>query len=1223
MESPHKILLLFLLLVGALSAQLSIKRVDAPGQTVRVVEAGRDMNANGRFELLTIHDPVDTLAPSEAVYYEHAGPDSLAVLWRYRLDASTLSRIVDAGITDLDGDGLPEITILLHVEAQADTVVPAWLRVFAWDTAAVSFSAHPSLLWDYRGRGTSYLRPRQLAIADLDGDGDDELVIPIGSPDRMLLVADMGPDGLRARDVLRPKPLMSGPWPLSVALADFNGDQHIDFLAIGDGRPPKLLAYISGPDGLTAMPIALPAGARLRPGASTTGDLNGDGQQEVILSHLDGSLTLVSIADTRLRATVLATQLTNLVDLAAIDLDGDGTTELIYLADDGTISTNDARFIAPLTSAQLLTQLPPAGRSPVYSSFVPFYTLAGDAVTVALPIQTDQGILLALADMSELALQSVPVVELGEPTPAEPLSGPDEPQTEGRAVYLPELPIATDPRALPPHQTPDYLLYVGDEFLENVLADRAEQFSGFRFIQKAPGMVFNFQRQSIVWQPTEEQMGAWHVAYEITFYQGVRPEAAVTDSVLLSETVLFRDRMLLYVNDRPTITSQPENLNLLAGSLFAYRVVAHDANPDARLDFRLESGPKEMFLDHNGILNWRTNETHHDDYQVVVSVSDGFDKDVQTFTLNVNARLTITSAGPRVAHINKPYRYQVAYFQPGAPRQQVFSLSNAPDGMTIDPSGLISWTPAPSQIDTQRYRVRISDGTAEDVQDGWVLVNAQPKIVSGPQPAVVVLAGDSLQLSFRGRDPNAGQRLRWDLASGPVDMTIDSSGNLLWPTTYRDLNESRYVVTLSDGIDETRFRGIVFVNSPISVTSVPPDSVIVGRQYRYPITIRDENTSSLLKYRRPTVVTNIARTVGYEVELQDDKIRRDLPRYLAQFREMKNIYVNKPRRPAEGEVAQAARIDLKQHVKHAFVEEGKLVLVIHSPEQGFVELEDVLWELFQGGRGIMPKYTAERIPFVHYSLRSFPDGMTVDDDGLLTWSPSLGQAGYHQVRLSVSDGFTRDDQAFQIYANYPPAIISQPDTLAISEQRFSYQVRVDDKNTDAQLSYRLIQHPDGMQIDARGMVTWLPSLEQLNWQQFEVEVSDGHAVDRQAATLFVNMLPRIISQPRPVALNNFEYRYRLVAEDLNSDEFQYHATRLPRYSDFNTRTGLFKWRPRDIQKGANDVVLEVIDSHGGVTVHEFQVHVFEDPSRRQFLFTGWPLMLAFVGIIFVLGVAAG
>jgi hypothetical protein len=193
--------------------------------------------------------------------------------------------------------------------------------------------------------------------------------------------------------------------------------------------------------------------------------------------------------------------------------------------------------------------------------------------------------------------------------------------------------------------------------------------------------------------------------------------------------------------------------------------------------------------------------------------------------------------------------------------------------------------------------------------------------------------------------------------------------------------------------------------------------------------------------------------------------------------------------------------------------------------------------------------------------------------------------------------------------------------MALAEQSYVYRVRVDDKNKDAHLTYRLTKHPEGMQVDSKGVITWTPPLEQLNWQEFEIEVSDGHAVDRQATTVFVNMPPRVISQPKPVALNNYEYNYRVVAEDLNRDAIRYKATKLPRYSDFDPRTGLFRWRPRNLQKGPNDVAFEITDTHGGVTIHEFQVHVFEDPSRRRFLFTGWPLLLAFAGMIFILGVS--
>ncbi|MCH7520736.1 MAG: hypothetical protein IIB42_03410, partial [Candidatus Marinimicrobia bacterium] len=590
-------------------------------------------------------------------------------------------------------------------------------------------------------------------------------------------------------------------------------------------------------------------------------------------------------------------------------------------------------------------------------------------------------------------------------------------------------------------------------------------------------------------------------------------------------------------------------------------------------------------------------------------------------TLRVNAQLTITSLVPHLAQLEEPYHYPVTIFQPGKPRDHFFTLTRSPDEMHVDAKGVIEWTPSSAQIDTQYFQVRVSDGTAEDVQDGWVYVNVPPRMVGVPPRAVTVGTGDTLRVSFEGEDQNEGQILTWSVVQGPLTMTIDSAGNLTWPTTLQDLDVSRYIVELSDGIGSVRFKGIVFVNSPIRITSVnPPDTATVGQAYIYTVRTRDENRSALLKFRHPTVAADIARTTAYQVDVQDDKFRRDLPRYLAQFRQQKNIYINKPPRPEEGDVAQAARIDLKQHVKQIFVENDQLVLVISNPQQGMVDLEDVLWELFQGGRGVMPQYTAQVVPYVYFSLQAFPDGMTVSDEGDITWTPTPSQAGEHQIRLMVSDGYTRDEQTYTIYANYPPAIISQADTLTLIGNRYSYQVRVDDKNEEAQLAYRLIKSPDGMEIDPNGLVIWVPALEQINWQQFEVEVSDGHSTDRQATTIFVNIAPRIISQPRVVALNSFEYTYRVVAEDLNRDAMRYKALKLPRYSDFDARTGLFRWRPRSLQKGPNDIAFEVTDTHGAVTIHEFQVHVFEDPSRRQFLFTGWPLLLAFVGVIFVLGI---
>jgi hypothetical protein len=1223
-----------------LPAQVKIQPLTSQHQRIQILDAGWDYNNNDLPEILAIHEPTDSLAPSEVVLYEQGNNDSLIAIWSYQLAPDALAKFTDAAITDLDRDQIPEITATLLFQTLENRSTPQWLWVFKWDNENRTFSNEPDITWGYRGRGISYLRPRQLAVADLDRNGDDELIVVTGSPEKMILIVDYESQGLRASNQLRPSGLVTGSRPFSVAVADFDGNLRDDILVVGHGQPRRLSAYLNQRTDFREVPLELPQAKTILHGATATGDLDSDGQEEAVLVHGDGSLTLISMTGPRLGATPLDTRIENLVDLSMADIDGDSAFEMIYLQSNGTVSTNDARFVNPVTSEELRIALPAGLEAPAsYSHFHVIPATRLDPARILFPVYTPQMVFIASS-------------ALGEPRPEQPPGPTPQPTAitqeavaalessledamraaepepfiqvvEGSAVYFPERPLSSDPRALSPHQTPDILLYVGDEFAKDVLGERANQFAGFRFLRKPPNMVFNFQRNSIVWQPTADHLGAWRIEYEITYDMGVQPNAGVTDSILLSDKDIIRDQILIYVNDKPRITTDPDNLSVLAGNLFAYRLQVEDRNADARIEYRIESGPEGMVFDRNGILNWRTNETHHDDYQIVLSVNDGFDKDVQTFIINVNAQIAITSAVPHVARVQQLYQYPVAFFQPGSPKDRVFSLLQAPDGMTIDPNGLITWTPIPSQIDTQQFHVRVSDGLAEDTQRSWIFVNAPPKWVSTPPRSVAITVGDTLHLSFEGRDSNKHQSLQWNLVSGPMNMTLSPDGHIVWPTTRQDLDAARYVVGLSDGIDETKFRGVIFVNSLITIASTPPDSALVGQAYTYPIVTRDENRSTLLKFQRPTVIADMEGTTAYQVELLDDKFRRDLPRYLSQYREMNNVFINKPQRPESGEVAEAARIDLKQHVKYLFEEDGRLVIVLANPEQGLIDLEDVLWELFQGGRGIMPKYEAERIPFVHYSLRDFPDGMKVNPDGQITWTPTPSQSGYHQVRLTVSDGYTRDEQVYQIYANYSPAILSQADTLATVDQRYIYRVQVDDKNEDAQLTYRLAKHPEGMQVDSKGVVTWIPSVEQLNWQEFIVEVSDGHAWDRQATTLFVNMLPRLISQPKPVALNNFEYSYRLVAEDLNRDPIHYKASKLPRYSDFDPRTGLFQWRPRDLQKGPNDVVFEITDSHGGVTIHEFQIHVFEDPSRRRFLFTGWPLMLAFVGVIFVLGVAVG
>ena len=259
---------------------------------------------------------------------------------------------------------------------------------------------------------------------------------------------------------------------------------------------------------------------------------------------------------------------------------------------------------------------------------------------------------------------------------------------------------------------------------------------------------------------------------------------------------------------------------------------------------------------------------------------------------------------------------------------------------------------------------------------------------------------------------------------------------------------------------------------------------------------------------------------------------------------------------------------------------------------------------------------------IKYTLLEFPDGMEIDEyTGVISWTPTVDQVDLQQVSYMVSDGYTKDEQSFEVYTNHQPVIVSSPPVSALVGEVFKYNIIVEDKNKDADLLFTLTKGPQGMQMSKTGKVVWIPKSAQINESKFSYEVSDGFSSDRQDGKVFVNINPNIISTPRPVALTGHQYKYRVVAEDLNKDRIAYKAVKLPKYSTFSKKTGVLNWKPRPNQRGPNDIILVAMDERGAMTSHEFQIHVFEDPSARQMISTGWPLLLSFVGVMFAWGMA--
>jgi len=92
-----------------------------------------------------------------------------------------------------------------------------------------------------------------------------------------------------------------------------------------------------------------------------------------------------------------------------------------------------------------------------------------------------------------------------------------------------------------------------------------------------------------------------------------------------------------------------------------------------------------------------------------------------------------------------------------------------------------------------------------------------------------------------------------------------------------------------------------------------------------------------------------------------------------------------------------------------------------------------------------------------------------------------------------------------ISINKPPVITSTPVTTAKVGVEYSYNVFATDPNGDS-LTYSLLAFPNGMTINSStGLITWIPTNNQVREYEVEIEVSDGELSVTQVFTITVSL----------------------------------------------------------------------------------------------------------------------
>lgn len=310
------------------------------------------------------------------------------------------------------------------------------------------------------------------------------------------------------------------------------------------------------------------------------------------------------------------------------------------------------------------------------------------------------------------------------------ISATDGTHTTDQIVSLVVLPNA------PPRITSAPVLSVetDESYVYNVVAVDPNPGSELTYYldQKPSGMAINAATGAISWSsPT---LGTHSIAVRVS--DGLGGEATQTFGLRV-----FDPAGTGVGNQAPSILSGfPTQWQ--AGRLLVHQIFASDPNGDP-LAFELINAPAGMTIDNQGVVRWEpTNgQISQTPYQFSVRVSDdrgGSDQDPFSILVQpqyFNFAPEFDSVPPSRAVANTLFSYD-ANAVDGDGDPLTYELVSGPTGMSIDPrTGLVQWTPAPSDFGNHSIRLRVRDphgASADQVFILTVVQNAPPIIQSSP-----------------------------------------------------------------------------------------------------------------------------------------------------------------------------------------------------------------------------------------------------------------------------------------------------------------------------------------------------------------------------------------------------------------------------------------------------------------------------------------------------------
>jgi RHS repeat-associated protein len=583
------------------------------------------------------------------------------------------------------------------------------------------------------------------------------------------------------------------------------------------------------------------------------------------------------------------------------------------------------------------------------------------------------------------------------------------------------------------------------------------------------GMVIDSRTGQIAWTPNGRQTGSQQVIVR-----------AATDNSHVDLQAFFIE--VAPANTAPVVTSSPAS-PAAVGRLWSYPVMAQDAE-QSELSYSLSVAPDGSSIDaETGLILWTPQSSQIGAHAFTVLVDDNAGGvSHHSFTLDVvsdaPSTLPFTIRSPRDnASLLTPYLSRVTGVDSSGQPLTV-SLLSGPDGLSLDASGFIEWSPTAAQLGVQSLSVRFASASGSSEEHTYsisvrqTIGNSAPQIQSKPS-SLFAIAGQLYAYDLLVIDTD-NDALSFELLSAPDGMSIHPQlGTLRWLPTLDQLGQTSVTIRVTDpqgGSDNQSFTLTTRrLGGPPLIQSVPPTQAAMGIGYLYTVLAIDAEND-------PLTYSLIDAPGGMTIDSRTGEIAwTPTAEQLGQQAVFIVVSDASGNRSTQGFAVQVAA-GLPNRPP-----------VISSQPSLFASVGQLYSTTLQATD---PEGTT-----VTYSLRRGPVGMTVDSaTGQVNWTPTAGQAGRAIVTLVATDEQGGASvQSFEIDVlgvNTPPEIISTPPAFAWARGLFQYDVIARDSDRDP-IRYEFVSSvPDGMTIDPLGRIRWQTGAGDVGSYSVTVRASD-------------------------------------------------------------------------------------------------------------------------------------